>query len=268
METKLRVVVAGPDGRMGRELLRVAAEDADIAVVGLLGFPGGPGAGLPYAGSERAFAHLPVSPTGADLPPFDALVDFTHPGAVAAHGALVAARNAAWVLGTTGLDESCNAVVDETARSCAVVASGNFSVGIGALLELCAGVAAMLGLDADCEIIETHHSRKKDAPSGTARMLGEAIAKVRGQQLGEVARHGRQGFIGERPRPEIGFHAIRGGDVVGEHTVLFAWPGERIELTHRASDRGIFARGALRAARWTLGRGPGRYGLSDVLGPE
>ena len=195
-----------------------------------------------------------------------AVVDFTAPTATVAHADLAAQARAVHVIGTTGLSESDLHRIHVAARHAVVVRAGNMSLGVNLLTQLTRQVAAALDADWDIEIVETHHRRKVDAPSGTALMLGEAAAKGRGAALNEVADRGRDGITGERRRGDIGFHAIRGGDVVGEHEVIFAAAGERIVLRHIASDRALFARGALKAALWGLGRAPGEYDMLDVLG--
>ena len=170
------------------------------------------------------------------------------------------------VIGTTGHNDTEIAEIRAAGKTTPVVFAPNFSVGVNALFWLTEKAAEILGPDFDLEVIEMHHRLKKDAPSGTARRLAEILAGVRGLQYASDVRHGREGIVGERTAGEIGMHAIRGGDVVGDHTVIFATQGERVELTHKASSRETFARGALRAAKWARGRGPGVYDMQDVLG--
>ncbi len=197
----------------------------------------------------------------------DVAVDFSSPAAAAATAAQVAAAGVPWVLGTTGLDAAAQAAIAQTAQTIPVVLSANMSLGVNLLYALVEQAArALRGRGYDCEIIERHHRRKKDAPSGTALYLGEAAAQGFGWDLKDVAIDGRTGIPGERPEKEIGFHAVRGGDVVGDHVVLFAADGECLELSHRATSRDTLARGALRAAAWLPGRAPGLYGMRDVLG--
>jgi 4-hydroxy-tetrahydrodipicolinate reductase len=196
----------------------------------------------------------------------DVVIDFSHPSATEAIGRACLDASKPWVIGTTGHSGDERASIEMASKSLPVVLSPNFSVGVNALFWLTREAARMLGEDFDLEIVETHHRLKKDAPSGTAKKLAEILCEVRKLDYATNARHGREGLIGERPAREIGVHSIRAGDVVGDHTVTFAAPGERLELTHKASSRGTFAAGALRAARWIVGKPPGLYSMEDVLG--
>lgn len=196
----------------------------------------------------------------------DAVLDFTTPVATLAHARLAAAQGCILVTGTTGIDAVQAGELEAAAASCAIVWAANMSVGVNLLLELTAKAAGVLDEGTDIEIVEMHHRHKVDAPSGTSLALGRAAAAARGVVLDDVAVRARDGVTGPRPAGAIGFSNIRGGDVVGDHTVIFADIGERIELTHRAADRAIYAQGALRAARWAEGRAPGLYGMKDVLG--
>jgi 4-hydroxy-tetrahydrodipicolinate reductase len=194
-------------------------------------------------------------------------VDFTHASTAVAHAAAVAGAGCAWVLGTTGLDAAQEAAVAAAGGRTAVVYAPNYSPGVVLLTALAEQLGAALPAETyDAEIVEMHHRQKVDAPSGTAVALGRAVARGRGVKLEEVTESGRDGHTGARKTGAIGFAALRGGDVVGDHVVMFAGAGERIELAHRATDRGIYARGALAAARWLRGRPPGLYGMADVLG--
>jgi 4-hydroxy-tetrahydrodipicolinate reductase len=196
----------------------------------------------------------------------DAVLDFSVPATLAAHAALAAKSGKAYVVGTTGLEAEHFEALQRAAKSCAIVQSFNMSLGINILAGLTRQVAAALGADWDIEIVEMHHRMKVDAPSGTAILLGEQAAKGRGVKLDDVSDRGRDGITGARKAGHIGFAALRGGNVAGEHSVIFAADNERIELTHRATDRSIFARGAVRAAIWAHGQKPGLYDMSDVLG--
>jgi 4-hydroxy-tetrahydrodipicolinate reductase len=196
----------------------------------------------------------------------DAVIDFTAPAATAAHAALAAEAGCAFVAGTTGLEDEHRAALRAAAKRVPVVWAPNMAAGVNLLFALTERVAQALGPEFDIEIVETHHRHKVDAPSGTALALGEAAAAGRGVALRDVRESGRDGITGARARGAIGFASLRGGDVVGDHTVVFAGAGERIELTHRAASREIFANGAVRAALWTAGRAPGLYGMKDVLG--
>lgn len=267
-----KVLIVGAGGRMGLAMARLIAQRAvpglelvaavDRAGAPLLGQDAGVAAGVPALGvvlGADLAAGLAARP--------DVAVDFSSPSATAATAAQVAAAGVPWVVGTTGLGAAEQAAVAQAARKIPVVLSANMSLGVNLLYALVAQAARTLaGLRYDCEIIERHHRRKKDAPSGTALYLGEAAAQGFGWNLKDVAVDGRTGIPGERPEKEIGFHAVRGGDVVGDHVVLFAADGECIELSHRATSRDTLALGALRAAAWIPGRAPALYGMRDVLG--
>lgn len=196
----------------------------------------------------------------------DVVVDFSLADATLGIARLCAEHRKGLVLGTTGHREEERAAIAAVAAPIPMVWSSNYSMGVNTLFWLTRKAAEILGPAFDLEVVEMHHRMKKDAPSGTARTLAEILASVRGQQLAEVVRHGREGITGERTAAEIGMHSLRGGDVVGDHTVIFAALGERVELSHRASSRETFAEGALRAAEWVLGKPPGRYDMQDVLG--
>lgn len=196
----------------------------------------------------------------------DVVVDFSHPNASDELGRACRAAKKPAVIGTTGHAKEERAAIEVLAHSVPLILSPNFSVGVNALFWLTRKAAEMLGEGFDLEITEMHHSLKKDAPSGTAKKLAEILCEVRGLDYGKNVRHGREGLIGERPGKEIGVHSIRGGDVVGDHTVAFAGAGERLELSHKAASRETFALGALRAARWIVGKSPGLYSMEDVLG--
>lgn len=196
----------------------------------------------------------------------EAVIDFTFHEAVPANIAKAAEDGVAYVLGTTGLTAEEQSAVDAAAKRIPVVQSGNFSLGINLLLGLVRKASEILGEEYDCEVVEMHHRHKKDAPSGTALMLAKSAAAGRGQNFDDVSVFGREGIIGERPVGEIAVHAVRGGSVIGDHTVMFAGDVERIELVHKAQTREAFAAGALRAAQWASGRKPGLYNMRDVLG--
>ena len=196
----------------------------------------------------------------------EAVIDFTFHEAVPANIAKAAEEGIVYVLGTTGLTDEEQKSVEAAANRIPVVQSGNYSLGINLLLGLVKKAAEVLGVEYDCEVVETHHRHKKDSPSGTALMLAKAAAEGRDQNFGDVAIFGREGMVGERPQGEIAVHAIRGGSVIGDHTVLFAGDVERIEITHTAQTREAFAAGALRAALWAAGKKPGIYNMRDVLG--
>ena len=196
----------------------------------------------------------------------DVAIDFTSPDASVAHAAIAASLGKGIVIGTTGLSDGQKGKLAEAARVIPVVFASNMSVGVNLMFRVAADVARVLGDEYDVEIVEVHHRFKKDAPSGTAKTLAESVASALGRDLKEVGVYGREGITGERERKEIGVHAVRSGDVVGEHTLVFGGIGERFEITHRAHSRDTFARGAVRAAAWVAGRAPGLYDMRAVLG--
>jgi 4-hydroxy-tetrahydrodipicolinate reductase len=264
----ISICVLGAAGRMGQCLLRAAQGFGDIRVASAIERDDHPALGQD-AGQLAGLGSLGVTiGTFKDAPPSDAIVDFTFHTAVTANLAQAVATRQGLVLGTTGLTPDERQAVNEAARTIPVVWAPNMSLGVNILLDLVRRAAASLDAGYDIEIIEMHHRLKKDAPSGTALGLAEAAARGRAVALDDAAIYGRQGMVGERPRGEIAIHAVRGGDIVGDHTVIFAADGERIELAHKASNREAFAKGALTAARWLQGRDPGIYNMRDVLGLE
>ena len=267
-EDTLRIGLVGAAGRMGATLVREIVGRPGVRLSGATERPGAEALGRDV-GSLAGLEPLGLAITSDAAALFatsDVVIDFTAPAATLAHAALAAEHGVPLVIGTTGLDAAHERQLAEHARRVAMVLSGNMSLGVNLLVALTAKVAATLGPDFDIEIVEMHHRHKVDAPSGTALMLGRAAAAGRGVSLDEVADRGRDGITGARTPGAIGFAALRGGDVVGEHTVLFAADGERIELTHKATDRRLFARGAVTAALWTRTRPPGLYAMADVLG--
>ncbi len=263
-----RIVVAGAAGRMGRTLVEAVARDPAATLTGALERAGSPQLGAD-AGELAGVGRLavPVVDTlDALSDPFDVLVDFTQPEATLEHAGWCAAAGRRMVIGTTGLSPGQRASLEDAARAVAMVFSPNMSVGVNLCFKLIETAARVLGEDVDVEILEAHHRHKADAPSGTALRMGEVVAAALGRDLRDCAVYGREGRTGERSPTTIGFATVRAGDIVGEHTVLFAGPGERVEVTHRASSRMTFARGAIRAAHWVAGRGPGLYDMLDVLG--
>ena len=262
------IVVMGGSGRMGRMLCDLILASDAARLVGVTEAPGHAWAGRDLGEVTGGAANgVPVTDDAwSVVEGAQAVIDFTTPRATVAMAALCARAGAAHVVGTTGLSEDDIAAVDAAGRETVVVRAGNMSLGVNLLTQLVRQVAASLGPDYDIEIVEAHHRHKVDAPSGTALMLGEAAAAGRGVALRDVADRGRDGMTGARARGAIGFHAVRGGDVVGEHDVIFAADGERIVLRHLASDRSVFARGAIRAALWAQGRAAGAYDMLDVLG--
>ncbi|MEP9354946.1 4-hydroxy-tetrahydrodipicolinate reductase [Xanthobacter sp. KR7-65] len=264
----LRIVIAGAGGRMGRTLIKAVAEAEGLVLVGALEHSAsthlGEDAGLMAGiGANGVTVESDVAPTlnGADV-----VVDFSSPGASVRLAERLAEAGIAHVIGTTGFSNEDNSAIAAAARRTPVVKSGNMSLGVNLLAALTRRVAATLDEGFDIEIVEMHHNRKVDAPSGTALLLGEAAAEGRGRHLDDCAERGRDGVTGPRKAGAIGFASLRGGSVVGEHMVIFAGTAERIELVHKAEDRMIFANGALAAARWAKGREPGLYSMADVLG--
>lgn len=255
----MKVAVAGAGGRMGQALIEAVRADAELALAAALDAAGSPAIGR-TAGTVRVTADLGV------LAGVDVLIDFTRPEGTLAHLDACLALGKPMVIGTTGFDAAQRTRIAEGAKRIPIVLSPNFAIGVNVVFRLARTAAAALGDAYDVEIVEAHHRHKVDAPSGTALKLGEVVAQALGRDLGAVATHGRKGDTGERPAKAIGFHAIRGGDIVGEHTVIFAGSGERVEIAVRSQSRMTYAAGAVRAARWIQGRGPALYDMSDVLG--
>ena len=261
----VRVAVAGGLGRMGRTLVDLvqASEALQLAAVTLA-----PGESAPRQldrdaadSGEQLYTHDIASA----LARADVLIDFTTPTAAVAHAAALREAGVAWVLGTTGLDAPQQALVQRAAAKIAICQAANFSAGVNLMLRLVELAARAVDSDTDLEVIEAHHRHKVDAPSGTALAIGKAMAAARGVDLEARAITSREGLTGARPEGAIGFATIRAGDIVGEHTALFAGAGERLEITHRAATRHAFARGACRAAAWLVSRPAGLYDMQDVL---
>jgi len=261
----IRLIINGAGGRMGRRLVALASEDDDFSVVGAFERPDHPDLGTD-AGTLAGVGPVGVALSKRCDVAADVALDFSHADAALDFLGWCAERGIAVVVGTTGLGAEGEKRLDAAAARVACLLAPNMSLGVNVLLGLVRQAAAALGDAYDVEIIEAHHNRKKDAPSGTALALGGAAAAGLRRKLDEVAVHGRHGMVGERTQSEIGFHAVRAGDIVGEHTVLFGGQGERVELRHVAASRDTFARGALRAARFLAGKPPGRYTMADVLG--
>ncbi|MBM3384176.1 MAG: 4-hydroxy-tetrahydrodipicolinate reductase [Betaproteobacteria bacterium] len=241
----MRIAIAGSGGKMGRTLIEAVAADASLQLAAAFDM-----------GDDIAKA----------LAACDALVDFTRPEGTLAHLQACVAAGKPIVIGTTGFTPQQKARIAAAAGHVPVVLSPNFAVGVNVVFKLAEAAARALGEDYDIEVIEAHHRHKVDAPSGTALELGRILARATGRDLAKVAVHGREGDSGARPAKQIGFHAVRGGDIVGEHTVLFAGTGERVEVTVRSQSRMSYATGALRAAKWLNGKAPGLYDSFDVLG--
>jgi 4-hydroxy-tetrahydrodipicolinate reductase len=264
----MRLVVAGPSGRMGQTLIRLIAATPGIALGGAIARPGSPAIGQDagkLAGLEPNGVVVTDDPAGP-LDAADGIIDFTTPATTVELAALAAHRRLVHVTGTTGLTKADFARLEAAANQAVIVHSGNMGLGINLLAAVIKRAARSLDEDFDIEILEMHHSRKVDAPSGTALLLGEAAAAGRGIDLEENTDRRRDGHAGARQRGHIGFATLRGGTVIGEHRIIFAGDNERIEFVHKAEDRTMFARGALKAALWGLGREPGYYSMADVLG--
>ena len=264
----MRLIVAGAGGRMGRALVKAIGETPGLALTGATETEGSPHlsqdsgvlAGLP---PNRVIVTSEVRPLAMAA---DAILDFTIPAATVKLAALAAETHLAHIIGTTGCSATDDAKIAEAAKKTAIMKSGNMSLGVNLLAVMTRQVAAALGDEFDIEIVEMHHNKKIDAPSGTALLLGEAAAEGRKIDLAKQSERGRDGHTGARKVGAIGFASLRGGNVAGEHSVIFAGADERIELTHKATDRMIFARGALKAALWARGKPPGLYNMLDVLG--
>ena len=264
----MRLIVAGAGGRMGRTLIQAIAATDGAILAGAVDAPGS--AAIGRDAGELAGLGVNGIKITADPAPLlaaaDGLVDFTIPAASVIHAELVARAGKVHILGTTGLSGENERLIAEAAKRAVIVKSGNMSLGVNLLAALARRVAATLDEDFDIEIVEMHHNKKIDAPSGTALMLGRAAAEGRGVDLSDRSIRGRDGETGARRKGDIGFASLRGGTVVGDHSVIFAGAAERIELVHKAEDRMIFARGALKAALWARGQKPGLYSMMDVLG--
>jgi 4-hydroxy-tetrahydrodipicolinate reductase len=266
--SKPGIVITGASGRMGQMLVRAVGVSDHAMLAGCVERTGHAWIGRDI-GECMGGAPVGVLVTDDPLEAFSraqAVIDFTAPAATVEFAALAAQARAVHVIGTTGLEPAHHAKLDAAARHAVIVQAGNMSLGVNLLVRLTQKVAQALDADWDVEVVEAHHRMKVDAPSGTALMLGQAAADGRGVTLDEAKVSGRDGITGARVRGSIGFSAIRGGDIVGEHDVIFAADGERIVLRHLATDRTIFARGALKAALWGQGQKPGRYDMMDVLG--
>ncbi|BCX82964.1 4-hydroxy-tetrahydrodipicolinate reductase [Methylomarinovum caldicuralii] len=263
----IRVAIPGAGGRMGKTLVQAVAAADDMTLAVATARPDSPDIGKD-AGELAGIGRQGV-PLKAAIGPedeFDVLIDFTLPQACPQFVELCRRRGKRLVIGTTGLGEADKERIAAAAETIPIVLAPNMSVGVNLALKLLDLAARVLGDEVDVEIVEAHHRNKVDAPSGTALRMGEVVAAALGRDLDRCAVYGRQGHTGPRDRNTIGFATIRAGDIVGEHTVMFAGEGERLEITHKASSRMTFARGALRAARWLMGQAPGLYDMQDVLG--
>jgi 4-hydroxy-tetrahydrodipicolinate reductase len=263
----LHIAIAGASGRMGRVLIQAVQTSGDCRLSGALDVPGSAALGhdaaafLGHPVGVNVTADLRQGLAGADV-----LIDFTRPAGTLAHLAVCRELGVRAVVGTTGFTPEQKTSIAEHAQSVAVMMSANMSVGVNVMLRLLALASKSLGEGYDIEVIEAHHKHKVDAPSGTALAMGEVLAQARGVDLAQHGVFSRHGHTGERPPGSIGFATVRGGDIIGEHTVLFAGPGERIEIAHKSSSRDNYADGSLRAARFVARQSPGLYSMNDVLG--
>ena len=245
MKKAIRILLVGAKGRMGKAIAAAAENRSEVAISGKV---------------DRN------DPLDLSIHDSDVVIDFSQTEATELVCRTCLENKKPLVLGTTGHTEEQIKLIEAAAQSVPILFAPNFSIGVNTLFWLTRKAAEVVGSDFDVEIVEMHHRSKKDSPSGTAKELGEILIKARSLDYGKNVAHGRKGPIGERPHDEIGMHALRGGDVVGEHIVIFAGQGERLELTHRASSRETFALGALHAAQWIVGKSPGLYSMQDVLG--
>lgn len=263
----LRVAVVGAAGRMGKTLIEAVRMVPTLQLTAAIDRPESSLLGADVgelAGVGRIGVHV-VGDLSSVLDDFDVLIDFTHPTVTLHNLAVCRAAGKAMVIGTTGFSEAERQLLHDAGQEIAIVFAANFSVGVNLCLKLLDTAARVLGDDADIEIIEAHHRHKVDAPSGTALRMGEVVAAALGRNLADVAVYGREGQTGARARETIGFATVRAGDIVGDHTVLFAADGERVEITHKASSRMTFAKGAVRSVQWLQGQSAGLYDMQDVL---
>jgi 4-hydroxy-tetrahydrodipicolinate reductase len=263
----VRVAIAGSGGRMGRMLLESVAQDGNAVLGAALEVPGSPQVGRDAGDLVGAPRGVLISDKPAQaLAGCDVLIDFTRPEGTLQHLAICRQLKVRMVIGTTGFDDAGKKAINDAAREIGVVFAPNMSVGVNVTLKLLEMAAQAMGADHDIEIIEAHHKHKVDAPSGTALKMGEVVAGAMGKKLSDCAVYAREGHTGERKPGSIGFATIRGGDIVGDHTVMFAGTGERVEITHRSNNREHYAQGALRAAHFLMTRPQGLYDMWDVLG--
>ncbi|MGO2505589.1 MAG: 4-hydroxy-tetrahydrodipicolinate reductase [Psychrobacter alimentarius] len=267
-EQAIKIGVIGAGGRMGRMLIEAVNDNPQTTLNAAIERQGSSLVGAD-AGEVAAIGHLNVQIVDdlqAVVDDIDVLIDFSLPDATEKNMQVCAEHNVAMVIGTTGFNEQQEQVLEKASEKIAIVYAGNYSTGVNLSLKLLEMAAKAFGVEADVEVIEAHHKHKIDAPSGTAYMMAEAVADARGQNLKEVAVYGREGQTGEREAGTIGIHAIRGGEIIGDHTVMFIADGEVVEITHRARARMTFAAGAVRAATWVIQQEVGQYNMQDVLG--
>lgn len=263
----IKIIVCGAAGRMGKRIINLAGDEEGLMITGAVERSGNSDLGMD-AGELSGSGNISLPLTdnlSAVIEGGDVVIDFSSPESSLVNAAIAAEHHKSLVVGPTGFSQEEEALLEETVKGISCVFSPNMSVGVNLLFKLVEEVAGTLGEEYDIEIVETHHRLKKDAPSGTAVKLARCAAAGRDRNLSDIAVYGREGMVGERPRGEIGIHAVRAGDIVGEHTVIFSTPGERIELIHRAHSRDTFAHGALRAARFAASAPPGFYNMQNVL---
>ncbi|MFI8415116.1 4-hydroxy-tetrahydrodipicolinate reductase [Serratia sp. NPDC078593] len=266
-DSQIRIAIAGSGGRMGRQLIQAVQQAQGVVLGAALERPGSSLVNTD-AGELAGVGALGIKVSDSldnVVDDFDILIDFTRPEGTLAHLAFCVAHNKAMVIGTTGFDDAGKAAIREAAKQIGIVFAANFSVGVNVVLKLLEKAAKVMGDYTDIEIVEAHHRHKVDAPSGTALAMGEAIADALGRDLKQCAVYAREGYTGEREPHSIGFATIRAGDIVGEHTAMFADIGERVEITHKASSRMTFANGAVRAANWLANHQNGLFDMRDVL---
>ena len=263
----LRIAIAGASGRMGKMLIEAVGDAPDMTLAGALDIGTSPAIGSdPMAFLGKSSGLEVTADLQQGLQDADVLIDFTRPAATLAHLAVCRRNRTRMVIGTTGFTVSERAMIQDAARDTAIMLSPNMSVGVNVALKLIDMATRALAAGCDIEIVESHHRDKVDAPSGTALKMGEVVAQAQGKRLADIEVHGRHGHTGPRKPGTVGFSAIRGGDIVGEHTVMFIGAGERIEIAHRSTSRANYAQGSLRAARFIAGRSSGLYDMDDVLG--
>ena len=263
----IKIAISGSCGRMGKRIAALALEDKDIKLVGAAEFRGHPDTGkeLGKLIGEDKCTIIVDSDLKAAAEDADVIIDFTSPTATISNLSIARNLKIPIVIGTTGLTDEELKIVKSSSKVIPVLFSANMSIGVNLLFRIAPEIAKSLGEDYNIEITEVHHNKKKDSPSGTAKKLAELIAEAKERPLKDLAVYGREGNVGERPKNEIGIHAIRAGDVVGDHTIVYAGENERIELTHRAHSRDVFAKGALRAAKYLADKSPGLYSMQDVI---
>ena len=264
----IKIAVCGAAGRMGQRIINSIIEAEGVCFCGALERPGHPALGQDaslLAGCGKSDIHI-TDDLNAVVAACDVLIDFTSPKVSLKNLEVCGLKKKAIVIGSTGFTPEERLLAAELAKDVPVIIAPNMSVGVNVCFKILKDIAKTLGDDFDVEIVELHHNKKKDAPSGTAVRMGEVVAEALGRDYNEVARCCREGIVGERTKEEIGMQTVRGGDIIGEHTVYFIGMGERIELSHRAMTRDMFSRGSVRAAKWVVGQKPGIYDMQDVLG--